>query len=153
MCIWLTWGSCYKGPDLLSLRCNLIFCIYNKFWGEANADGPRATLSIQTQYIVWMLIATEWPRKVECGKEQDGVEILFLWDYSHSGSHTDLTMSHGHYHPDTHFSLEGTPLRHAHAKASGIPCFSHQKPNEVYDFTAVKKTRSSWMLSSFCLFS
>lgn len=44
-------------------------------------------------------------------------------------------------HPDPRCSLEGSPPGCAHAKASGRPCFSHQKPSEeAYDFLAVKET-------------
>lgn len=99
VCLWLAWGSYLKGPDSLNLRCSSIFCISSKAWGDADAEGLRTTLSFKPQGIVRMIMATEWPRKVECGKEQDGMEILFIWDYSRPGSHIDLTMSHGHYPP------------------------------------------------------
>lgn len=57
-------------------------------------------------------------------------------------------------HPDPYCSLEGAPPGHAHAKASGRPFFSHQKPSEeVNDFPAVKDTGVSSMPNWSCLFS
>lgn len=63
--------------DSLNLRCSTAFCISNRPSGGTDADCPRTTLSSEIQGVVQMLMERGWPRKVQCGKEQYAVEIVF----------------------------------------------------------------------------